>query len=121
MVTGAVTSLHPLVPVTFSLPGRADLTIEFVVDTGFTGALALPPRAIELLGLSFLHDTPADLADGTTVSIPLYSATILWEYEGVAVSVLATGPRPLLGTQLLAGRELRIQFVEGGLVTVEDL
>jgi len=35
--------------------------------------------------------------------------------------VIATGRRPLLGTGMLADRELIIQFIEGGLVTIDDL
>ena len=37
------------------------------------------------------------------------------------VNVLATGERPLLGTALLKGNELVVQFEESGLVTIEPL
>ena len=42
MVIIDIDPLHPTVPVTFRLPGYPDLTIEFVVDTGFVGFLTLP-------------------------------------------------------------------------------
>lgn len=42
-MTGGVTGRHALLPVMFRLQGRPDLTIEFVVDTGFTYFLTLPP------------------------------------------------------------------------------
>jgi len=37
------------------------------------------------------------------------------------VSVIATGRRPLLGTAMLDDQELRAQFRESGLMTVEEL
>ncbi len=37
------------------------------------------------------------------------------------MNVLATGKRPLLGTALLDGYELVIQFIEGGLVIIDEL
>jgi clan AA aspartic protease len=121
MARGIVANLHALVPVTLPLFDGEELTIEFVVDTGFTGALALPPRAVELIGLSFLRDTTADLADGSTLELAVYSTTILWHESRLEVEVIATGARPLLGTALLAGCELRAQFVEEGVVTIVEM
>lgn len=37
------------------------------------------------------------------------------------MNVLATERLPLLGTALLDGYELVIQFIEGGLVTIDEL
>ena len=51
MMTGTVVHLHALLPVTFRLPDQPDLTIEFVVDTGFTGELTLPAPAVAAMGL----------------------------------------------------------------------
>lgn len=121
MIAGKVQSLHALLPVTFRLAGRPEVTIEFVVDTGFVGYLTLPPAAVAALGLRFLFDTAANLADDSEVQLPVHEATILWESAEQTVRVLATGRRPLLGMALLSGRELVVQCREGGLVTVEDL
>ena len=120
-MTGSVLGRHALLPVTFLLQGRPDLTIEFVVDTGFTYFLTLPPAAVAALGLPYLHDTPANLADDSTVAIAVHAATIVWNGVEREVRVLATGSRPLLGTALLDGQELVAQFKDGGLVTVDDL
>src|SRR5436309_2742387 len=49
MMQGLVTGLQPRIDVGFRLLNRPDLTIEFVVDTGFEGALTLPPGALSLL------------------------------------------------------------------------
>ena len=119
MMTGTVSQLHALVPITFRLLGRPDLTIEFVVDTGYTGSLTLPLEAIQALGLPFEFDLPANLADDSEVLVPVYSATILWNEIEQPVRVLAMGKRPLLGTVLLDGFDLYVQFREQGIVNID--
>jgi predicted aspartyl protease len=42
MISGLVQHQHPLLPVTLRLPNRPEITIEFVVDTGYVGYLTLP-------------------------------------------------------------------------------
>ena len=61
MITGRVTDGRATVPVTFRMPDRPDFRIEFVIDTGFTGSLCLPPEAIAVLGLPFQYEVPANL------------------------------------------------------------
>jgi clan AA aspartic protease len=117
---GTVHNLHALLPVIFRLPGQPDLTIEFVIDTGFTGALTLPLVAITALKLPFLHRIPADLADSSTVELDVYAASIVWQGVEKTVRVLSARRRPLLGTELLDGTELNICFIEAGRVTVSD-
>lgn len=121
MMTGSVRSLHILLPVTFRLRELPDVSIEFIVDTGFTGMLTLPPTAVARMGFPFLHRIPAQLADGSFVEVGIHSATIVWKGIEVEVRVLATGERPLLGIGLLDGSELLAQLREEGLVTVVDL
>ena len=120
-MTGSVVGLHAILPVTLRLPGRGDLVIDFVVDTGFTGFLTLPPPAIAALGLPFLENIPANLADDSEIKIAVHEAAVLWNGFEQEVRVLATGRHPLLGTALLLGQEFVAQFVEGGLVSVDNL
>lgn len=63
----------------------------------------------------------ANLADNSQVMLPVHKAIILWDGEEREVRVLATGRRPLVGTALLGDYELVIQFIEGGLVTIDVL
>jgi predicted aspartyl protease len=53
VITGTVIDGRATVPVTFRLTNQPDFNIEFVIDTGFTGSLCLPPEAIAVLGLPF--------------------------------------------------------------------
>lgn len=120
-MTGHVSNRQALLPVTFRLPDRPDLTLQFVVDTGFTDFLTLPSTAVAALDLPFLHRVSADLADDSTVELAVHAAAIVWNGTPRVVPVLATGRRPLLGTGLLDGQELVAQFTENGLLTVENL
>jgi clan AA aspartic protease len=121
VISGIVADGHAIVTIPFRIPNRADFPIEFVVDTGFTDELYLPPEAVALLNLPFRYDLPANLADNSQVMLPLHKAMILWNGEEREARVFATGRRPLIGTALLDGYELVIQFTQGGLVTIDEL
>ncbi len=121
MISGIVTDRHATVTLTFVLPNSSSIPIEFVIDTGFTGQLCLPPEVISLMGLPFLYDLPANLADNSEVLLAVHEAIVLWNGEEREILVIATGRRPLLGTALLEEQELVIQFTEVGLVTIEVL
>ncbi|MEC4985841.1 MAG: clan AA aspartic protease [Oscillatoria sp. PMC 1068.18] len=121
MISGIVTNRYATVALTFLLPNGSSLPIEFVIDTGFTGHLCLPPEAVSLMGLPFMYELPANLADNSEVLLPVHEAIVLWDGEEREILVIATGRRPLLGTALLDEQQLIIQFTEGGLVTIEEL
>ena len=121
MISGIVTDGHAIVSLTFLLINEVTFPIEFVVDTGFTDRLCLPPEAVNLLRLPFLYNVPVNLADNSSVSLAVHQATIIWDGMERDVRVLATGRRPLIGTALLDEQELVIQFTEGGLVTIDEL
>jgi predicted aspartyl protease len=70
MITGRVENRHALLPVTFSLSGRPSISIEFVVDTGFTDAQCLPAPAVVVLGLPFQFDIPAASPTEVRLSFP---------------------------------------------------
>lgn len=120
-MTGHVEEGHALLPVTFRLDGEREVSIEFVVDTGFVGQLTLPTSAVEALGLAYQHTTYTNLADDSVVEMHVHAATILWQDEEIEVAVLATGRRPLLGMTLLEGSELVVQCRNGGLVIVDEM
>lgn len=121
MIRGHVENRHALLSLTIHLSNRPDISVEFVVDTGFTDALCLPAPAVAALGLPYRFDFPASLADGSKVLLPVHEAEVFWEGAYRRVHVLATGNRPLIGVALLEGKELVVQFTEGGLVSVDDL
>ena len=118
---GNVMNLHALLSVGFRLEDDSHSEQEFIIDTGFTGFLTLPMSLIDEMGLVFRHHTPASLADGSEIQIPVYDATILWEGSDLEVRVLGTGMRPLLGTALLKNHSLFVQFADLGTVEIEQM
>ncbi|WP_353929312.1 hypothetical protein WJM97_13395 [Okeanomitos corallinicola TIOX110] len=65
MISGMIKNGYPTVNVIFCLPNQPDFTIEFVIDTGFTGDLCLPSAAVTLMQLPFLYELPANLANNS--------------------------------------------------------
>lgn len=118
MIEGRVSGLQARVDVIFRLTGQPDLQIECVIDTGFEGALTLPPAAVAALGLPYLTELTANLADNTSIRTDVHLATIVWDGVEREVAVLALGERPLLGTALLDGYRLEVTFTDGGAVQI---
>ena len=120
-MNGQVAQRHVLLSVPLRLPDGRSLAVEFVIDTGFQSALALPPAAIAALHLSFRDTITANLANDTYVDIDVYKAVILWNGQERTVDVLSTGRHPFLGTSLLEGFHMGIDFVEDGSVNIYPL
>ena len=121
MISGIVRDNHALLPVTFRLLEQPDFSIEFVLDTGFSGDLTLPEAAVQAIGLERVVEEIAHLADGSLIVLVVHTGTIFWRNQLREVRVLATGSRPLLGTGLLEGSHLSVEFTENGAVIVEEL
>ena len=120
-MNGYIENLHAMLPVTFRVPNHSDIVLPFVIDTGFTDDLTLPPSVVARLGLEFEYELIVNLANDTDTVVRVHNATILWQDEEREIRVFATGRRPLLGTGLLANCELVTQFCENGVLTVEPL
>lgn len=101
-------------------PLGEDGEIEATVDTGFTGALCLPPEVVETLGLPFVGRGAAVLADGRAVETRYHRGRVLWHGREGGVQVLATKGGPLVGMALLRGSRLTVEAVPGGEVMVEE-
>lgn len=121
MIAGRVELRKPEVFVTLNMPGQPGISVGFVVDTGFTEELAMPAEAVSVLGLPYLYDESAGVADGRSVQVRVHRAVIDWHGVERSVLVLAMGRRPLLGMSLLDGYELNVQCADGGLVSIEPL
>jgi predicted aspartyl protease len=76
-MNGRVAARQALLDVIFRFPGRPDLAIEFVIDTGFAGHLTLPPMAVRTLQLPFRWEITANLADDSVIPVNLHRATIV--------------------------------------------
>jgi predicted aspartyl protease len=61
------------------------------------------------------------LGDGSLHQFDVYVATVIWDGQARTVETDAADTTPLVGVGLLYGHDLRIQMVEGGMVTIEAL
>jgi clan AA aspartic protease len=95
--------------------------VDTVIDTGFSGFLTLPSDVISRLGLSWEGRDVATLGDGTSCTFEVYLGLVIWDGQYREVYINESETVPLIGMRLLKGYDLRIQAIEGGLVTIEAL
>ena len=63
----------------------------------------------------------AFLADGSESIFDIYEGTFVWNGQPQRTPIDEADTAPLIGMQMLAGYELNIEVVTGGLVTVKLL
>ena len=117
---GPITLWEPRVEIAVAGVGLRFETVEVVVDTGFTGALALPSRIVQGLGLTREGERQIHLAHGQG-SLPVYGAAVSWLGQLRATFVYEIDGTALLGAALLTNCRLAIDFQEGGDVAIQPL
>lgn len=98
-------STYPFLPVRFIIRGRQSDEVLALLDTGFTGHLAVPTTILN--GDFGLPDSRVDweLADGTVIDAPVYFGTV--EVVGfTSVPAAIT----ILGTDYILGRGVLDRF-----------
>ena len=95
--------------------------VEAVIDSGFTGALTLPPALIATLDLRWRSVDRATLADGSTCVFQVYVGKVVWDGKVRTVLVDEADADPLVGMRLLRGHELKMQVLANGKVTIKRL
>jgi clan AA aspartic protease len=102
-------------------PGGTEQEVDAVVDSGFSASLTLPPTMAAALGLPRQSGGGAVLADGSVRRFDIYAAEVAWGGGWRPVLVSGVGNEVLLGMRLLAGHELRMAVIPGGLVEITPL
>lgn len=122
MITGSVNAFREAL-IRLVVVGEAgeEQEVEAVVDTGYTGALSLPPALIKELNLPFVQRGSAELADGSISVFDIHDGVVLWGDRRQRVAVDSVETDPLLGMSLLYGFELTIEVIEGGSVSLRQL
>ena len=81
------------------------------VDTAFNGSLVIPRAKIQELGLVQESSAEAVLADGNTVELETYACRLEWFGSTYETQIVVNDSEyPLLGTMLLAGHRLEIDY-----------
>lgn len=120
MIYGQFRDRFPRVSLDLPSP-NGSVKVEFIVDTGFDGALTLPSAIARQVDARAFGLQTHLLADGSEVDSFVYRITILWNGGPRDVEVLVLENNPLLGTLLLDGCHLDIEATEGGEVLIEPL
>jgi len=95
--------------------------LEFIVDTGFDGALLVHSSVAAALDLPPLGSERAMLADGSITEFTVSEALLLWDGMLRALPVHVADSVSHLGMQVLDGHELRIHAVPNGIVQITPL
>ena len=110
--------LEAIIKVTiFNSVGEA-ITIDAMVDTGYSGFLALPRNTINELGLSWTGTTEGILADDTEISINVFRGVIVLQDMRAHIDVEEAGRLPLIGMSLLYGQDFEMRVLSGNPVYV---
>ena len=121
MIYGRLVDGKAITPLIFRLPGQPDFSLDFVIDTGLNGYLTLPVQAVSAMNFPLYSSTPIKLADGSEALSAIHLVTVVWDDAEKVVLVLASGYKPLLGTAMMEGYHLEIDFAERGLVSLEKI
>jgi len=101
MITGVVTPFHQaIIHLTVRGPMGQEHEIAAAIDTGFDGALTLPPELIAALGLPWRRRGRVLLADGRESLFDVYEGDVLWDGALRRVAVDAADIDPLIGMRL---------------------
>lgn len=110
--------LRALIPVPVAAAREHDrVELNVWIDTAFNGGLVIPRKYVKSLGLVQESTAEAILADGNVVELETYACVFDWFGATFETQVVANdGEFSLLGTMLLSGRQLEIDYDAGTVV-----
>jgi clan AA aspartic protease len=93
---------------------RSSHTVPAIIDTGFNGQVSLSRQVVDELDppLTYEGTVEVELASGMVIEEDVYSGTIRFDgQELTAEIIIADSEDTLIGTGLLLGKVLLINFV----------
>jgi clan AA aspartic protease len=121
MISGVVKSDEARIRLKVRGRRAPEQEVEAVVDSGYSGALTLPPALITTLGLRWRSVERATLADGSTCVFRVFVAKLVWDGKVRTILVDEAVTDPLVGMRLLRGHEFKMQVRARGRVTIKRL
>lgn len=116
--SGKITSAREPI-LTVRLAG--DLTVECVVDTGFTGAMMLPREIIERSSIPIIGKETFQLVSGRSIVASLALIEIDWlSHQQLARAVISEGSDSLIGAELLDGSRLVVNYITDQVTLTTD-
>ena len=120
MMFGVFRDEHPRI--TLSMPGLQDgFEVEFIVDTGYAGDLAMPLRLARQLDSLAAGTQERLLATGQPFQCSAYEIMLDWNGENRTTEVLVLEGEPLLGTVLMREYLIQMEMTDGGEIVIEPL
>ena len=120
MIVGRVNSqFEPQIGVFIEDSNGQEQTIDFAIDTGFTGYMSLPAATISKLGLARTQKRNVQLADGSVIALDVYTATLIWDSQSRMIEVYACNSAPVIGMKMLIGYEVKNRVIAGGPVWID--
>lgn len=98
-----------------------NLVVDFVIDTGCTEEMILPPGIIDQLHRTRSSDMMLTVADGTTDVYARYKVSVEWHGQPREAIAIRMGTEPLVGMRLLRHSNLSVDAEPGGRVTITEL
>ncbi len=125
MKIGSVVSgegfLFPTVPIEVHQPSGEHLRVDALLDTGFTGEVALPMSVVEGLGLEYVRDRIIALADGTHRRVEAFRASVFFGGEWRDALIYGTGGGATIGMRLVYGANISFDAVSDGDIEYRSL
>lgn len=87
--------------------------VEFLVDTGFNGFIAIPLALVQRFKLSLGAVQSGITADGRSGYFDTVEVVLSWQNESISLRAQVLD-EPLIGTRLLRGNSLSADWVAGG-------
>lgn len=120
MMTGEINNLRAHLTL-FVRGAGGQGNVEFTIDTGFTGAITLPPAACAALQLPRISRRFNYLADGSRVRLNIHLLTVSVDGVEKDYEAIALESDPLLGMAFLQGYEVCLRIAENGTVFITPL
>ena len=123
MITGQVKQaanggLEPWLTLSIEYANEGVAECEVMLDTGFTGWLALPEGLVRQLGLARAGRPRVTLATGEIREVDYYVGRVFWDGAFRQVGIFQTVDQSLLGMQLLKDNRITIEAWAGGSVII---
>ncbi len=111
--------LRALISVCVAARGGEPQEILVWIDTAFNGSLVIPQAKVDELQLTIESSAEAILANGSKVELETYGCAIEWFGQTFDTQIVTNdGEYGLIGTMLLAGHKLEIDY-SAGTVTLQ--
>lgn len=114
-------SFVPSISITMHRADGEDLEIEALMDSGFSGEVALPMSVVEDLGLVYARGHIVVLADGSYRQVETFKGAVFFAGEWHDVTVYSTGGGPAVGMRLMQGAKICFEAIPEGSIDWERI